>query len=79
MDSKKVIQDLKVKIQDYQHYGIVLLSLSSFLYLGTVIPFSGKDATDAIVCGSTSMTGLGFTALMYYNAKKLKKRLQEIQ
>ncbi|MCQ6266369.1 YrhC family protein [Fictibacillus sp. WQ 8-8] len=78
MDSK-VIQDIKVKIQDYQHYGIILLSLSSFLYLGTVIPFAGKDTADAIVCGATSMTGLGFTALMYYQAKRLKKRLQEIQ
>ncbi|MDN4072796.1 YrhC family protein [Fictibacillus terranigra] len=78
MDSK-VIREIKVKIQDYQHYGIVLLSLSSFLYLGTVIPFAGKDTADAVVCGSASLAGLGFTALMYYQAKRLKKRLQEYQ
>ncbi|MDN4526301.1 YrhC family protein [Fictibacillus fluitans] len=75
----KVLQDLKQKIQDYQHYGIVLLGLSSFMYLGTVIPFAGKDVTDEIVCGTTSLTGLGFTTLMYYQAKRLKKQLQDIE
>ncbi|EIT85274.1 hypothetical protein A374_11040 [Fictibacillus macauensis ZFHKF-1] len=73
----KAIEQLKVKIQDFQRFGVILLSLSAFMYLGTVIPFAGKDTNSVIVCGTSSFIGLSITIALYSYVQHLRKKLDQ--
>ncbi|MFC0188082.1 YrhC family protein [Fictibacillus aquaticus] len=73
-NEKQVIQQ---KVTDYQRFGIILLSLSAFLYLGLVLPMEGRDTMDSIFLGLSTLSLLAITSIMYFAAKKYKEILRD--
>jgi YrhC-like protein len=69
---------IQKKIADYQRFGFILLAVSTFFYLGLVLPVEDKSFVQSITLGIASTTCLGFTALMYNVVRKCKTQLQEL-
>ncbi|MED1863145.1 YrhC family protein [Fictibacillus nanhaiensis] len=69
---------IKKKIADYQRFGFILLAVSTFFYIGLVLPVEDKNFVQSITLGIASTTCLGFTALMYNVVRKCKTQLQEL-
>ncbi|WP_408007005.1 YrhC family protein [Pseudalkalibacillus sp. A8] len=75
--SKEMVKDTEDKIADFKRFSFVLLSLSVFLYIGSIIPFEGKETTDQLVLLSTSYISIGIALLFYRKISKWKKLLKE--
>jgi YrhC-like protein len=76
--TNKIEKELQKKMADYQRFGFILLAVSTFFYLGLVLPVEDKNFIQSITLGIASITCLGFTALMYNVVRKCKVQLQEI-
>jgi Na+-translocating ferredoxin:NAD+ oxidoreductase RnfA subunit len=76
--NNKMKKELKQKMADYQRFGFILLAVSTFFYLGLVLPVEDKNFVQSITLGVASTTGLGFAILMYSIVRKCKVQLQEI-
>ncbi|MCF6408591.1 YrhC family protein [Pseudalkalibacillus salsuginis] len=75
--SKEMIKDTKDKIADFKRFSFVLLSLSVFLYIGSMIPFEGKETIDRLALLITSYVSIGIALLFYRKISKWKKQLNE--
>ncbi|MCM3716947.1 YrhC family protein [Fictibacillus phosphorivorans] len=76
--TNKLEKELQKKIADYQRFGFILLAVSTFFYVGLVLPVEDKNFTQSMTLGIASLMCLGFTALMYNVVRKCKVQLQEI-
>jgi hypothetical protein len=70
-------KELKNKIADYQRFGFILMAVSTFFYVGLVLP-EDKTFIQSITLGSASLACSLVTALMYNTARKCKLQLQKI-
>jgi YrhC-like protein len=75
---KNNVEQLQKKKADYQRFGFILLAVSTFFYLGLVLPVEDKSFIQSITLGIASLTCLGFTALMYSVVRKCKIQIQEL-
>ncbi|MDR7073592.1 YrhC family protein [Fictibacillus barbaricus] len=75
--NNNMTKELKNKIADYQRFGFILLAVSTFFYVGLVLP-EDKSFIQSVTLGSASLICLSFTALMYNTVRKCKVKLQEI-
>ncbi|WP_349407955.1 YrhC family protein [Pseudalkalibacillus sp. SCS-8] len=75
--SKEMVKNIQEKIADFKRFSLVLLSLSAFLYIGSIVPFDGKEATDQLVLLSASYTLIGVAILFYRKVAIWKKQLNE--
>jgi Na+-translocating ferredoxin:NAD+ oxidoreductase RnfA subunit len=76
--NNKMEKELQKKVADYQRFGFILLGVSTFFYLGLVLPVEDKNFIQSVTLGVASLTGLGFAILMYSIVRKCKVQLQEI-
>lgn len=74
MDEKEITA-LKHKMADYKNFSMVLLFMSAFLSVGSVIPFSGKTSLDQI---ALSLAGLAFILASIFFYRKLAKLKEQI-
>ncbi len=72
-----MINDLKIKIADYKRFSFMLLSLSAFLYIGSIIPFEGKEGMDQIVLLAVSYCSIGIALFFYRKITIWKKIVKE--
>ncbi|MGM7702106.1 YrhC family protein [Pseudalkalibacillus sp. Hm43] len=77
--SKEMVKNLQEKIADFKRFSFVLLSLSAFLYIGSIVPFEGKETADQLMLLSASYTFLGVTILFYRRISVWKKKLNTDQ
>ncbi|WLD92177.1 YrhC family protein [Alkalihalobacillus sp. AL-G] len=75
--SKAMVKDLKIKIADYKRFSFVLLGLSAFLYLGSIIPFEGKQGIDQIILLAISYSAIGVALFFYRKITIWKKVIKE--
>jgi predicted neutral ceramidase superfamily lipid hydrolase len=68
-------RNIQMKISDYTRYLYILLAVSTFLYLGTIIGNGEKALVQMIVMSGATVTLL---ALSFYFASKIKKLRQEL-
>ncbi len=75
--SKEMVKDTKDKIADFKRFSFVLLSLSAFLYIGSIIPFEGKQTLHKLILLGTSYLSLGIALVFYRKISQWKKQLNE--
>ncbi|MFD9627764.1 YrhC family protein [Peribacillus muralis] len=69
---------LRSKVADYKQFGITLLCVGSFFYLGTILPSGDKTMIDTYAyMGATTMF-LGVSILFFLLSNKHKKVLAEM-
>lgn len=74
---EQMIREMQAKISDYTRFIYILLAVSTFLYLGTLIGNGEKSALQIDVMMGTTVTLLGGAFYFAYKTKKLHKALQE--
>ncbi len=72
-----MVKDTKDKIADFKRFSFVLLSLSAFLYIGSIVPFDGKETADQLVLLSTSYVSIAIALFFYRKISLWKKQLKE--
>ncbi|MGP4080481.1 YrhC family protein [Pseudalkalibacillus sp. R45] len=75
--SKEMVKDTKDKIADFKRFSFVLLSLSVFLYIGSIIPFEGKQTLHQLILLGTSYLSIGIALVFYRKISQWKKQLNE--
>ncbi|MBM6619671.1 YrhC family protein [Bacillus sp. RD4P76] len=73
---KKSLQD---KITDFTRFGMVLLAVSVFLFIGTLIPNEGKSMIQTYLMLGTNFILLGAAFYFFQKSVKLKNKLVEMQ
>jgi hypothetical protein len=74
--SKERAKDLKEQVTDYSRFSLVLLCLSAFVTIGTVIPYEGKTGNDAVILGIVSWVLIVFALFFYQKMVKIKRALE---
>ncbi|MDQ0244539.1 Ca2+/Na+ antiporter [Bacillus fengqiuensis] len=75
--NEKLVKEIQTKISDYTRYIYILLAVSTFLYLGTVIGDGEKTLSQMLVMSGTTIALLGFSFYFAYKTKKLHRQLQQ--
>ncbi|HET7657381.1 MAG TPA: YrhC family protein [Bacillales bacterium] len=68
---------LKHKVVDYKNYSMVLLFMSAFLSIGSIIPFTGKTVVDQIVLMWTGVAFILMSVFFFKRMKKIRKQLED--
>lgn len=71
------MKDIQTKISDYTRYIYILLAISTFLYLGTIIGNGEKTSSQMLVMSGTTIALLGLSFYFAYETKKLRRQLQQ--
>ncbi len=71
------MKDIQTKISDYTRYIYILLAVSTFLYLGTVIGDGEKTPSQMLAMSGTTIVLLGLSFYFAYKTKKLRRHLQQ--
>jgi YrhC-like protein len=74
--NKKTLQK---KIIDYKRFGFTLIALSTFLYLGVIIPAEGKTLVKIYMLMGGTVVMLGTSFLFFLKAIKYKKQLHSME
>jgi hypothetical protein len=72
---QKKLQD---KMNDYSRFGIVLLSLSGFIFLGLVIPYEGKQPMHQIGIIVSVFLLLIASFITFKISLSIKNKLEEL-
>ncbi|MFC3883010.1 YrhC family protein [Bacillus songklensis] len=75
--NEKMIRELQTKISDYTRFIYILLAVSTFLYLGTVIGNGEKDPLQMDVMMGTTAVLLGGAFYFAYKIKKMNKEMEK--
>jgi thiol:disulfide interchange protein len=70
-------KNLYGKMNDFKRFGFMLLALTAFLYLGTVMPIAGKTDHKTNVLMLGTIVVLGASAFFFYYSQRCKKVLLE--
>ncbi len=74
--NKKTLQN---KIIDYKRFGFTLIALSTFLYLGVIIPAEGKTLVKIYMLMGGTVVMLSTSFLLFLKAIKYKKQLHSME
>ncbi|KWW14011.1 MULTISPECIES: YrhC family protein [Bacillaceae] len=69
---------LNSKMADFKQFGITLLCVGSFFYLGTILPSGGKTMIDTYAYMGATIMFLGVSILFFRLSNKYKKILAEM-
>ncbi len=72
-----MVKSLFAKMLDYKRYGIVLLAVGAFFYLGVIIPSVAKSDFDMNIMMGASLIFLTFSVLFLNQSKICRRRLLE--
>ncbi|HHY21676.1 MAG TPA: hypothetical protein GX525_07305 [Bacilli bacterium] len=76
MEEKK-LKDLQHKIEDYRRFAFTLLSLSSFLYIGLIIPNGEGLAVEPTILLTVIVVSLVVAMLFHRKSLDCNKKLWE--
>jgi hypothetical protein len=74
---KMKAKQLYEKMVDYKQFGMILLAVGVFFYLGTILPSETKVMTDIYIAIGASMGFLASSILFFAAAKKYRNQLIE--
>jgi hypothetical protein len=77
MDMK--IKDLQGKMVDYTRFGMVLLAVSVFMFIGILIPNEGKNMVQTYVMMGTDTVLLAGAFFFFKKGIKYKNKITEIK
>ncbi|AOH55798.1 YrhC family protein [Peribacillus muralis] len=69
---------LRSKMADFKQFGITLLCVGSFFYLGTILPSDGKTMIDTYAYMGATILFLGVSIVFFRLSNKYKKVLAEM-
>ncbi|WP_285765425.1 YrhC family protein [Peribacillus sp. SI8-4] len=69
---------LRSKMADFKQFGITLLCVGSFFYLGTILPSGGKTLMDTYAYMGATIMFLGVSILFFRLSNKYKKTLADM-
>jgi hypothetical protein len=70
-------KNLYGKMNDFKRFGFMLLALTAFLYLGTVMPIAGKTDHKTNVLMLGTIVALAASAFFFYYSQRCKMVLLE--
>lgn len=71
-------KDIQNKIVDFSRFGMVLLAVSVFLFIGVLIPNEGKSMLQTYVMMTSTVGFLGLSFYFFRKAVQYKKTLSEL-
>lgn len=75
----KDLKSLQDKITDFTRFGMVLLAVSVFLFIGMLIPNEGKSIVQTYAMIGSELLLLGAAFYFFQKSVKLKNKLIEMQ
>jgi hypothetical protein len=76
---KQESHNLYEKMVDFKRFGMVLLAIGAFFYLGVIIPSATKNAMDLNIMMLSSMSFLAASILFFLQVKKYRSKLMEME
>lgn len=76
---EKQSKNLVEKMVDFKHFGIVLLAIGAFFYLGVIIPNDTKTAMDLNIMILSSMCALATSMFFFIQSKHCEDKITEIE
>lgn len=73
---EKKFKDLQHKCTDYKNFSLVLLVLSIYLAMGSLIPFEGRTGQDQLLLSSAAVVTLLVSIFFHRMVLKIKGRLE---
>ena len=65
------------KMVDYKRFAFILVAITAFLYIGTLLPFEGKTLTKTYVLMGGSVGFIFISCLLFYLSYYYRKVLLE--
>lgn len=72
-------KNLVNKMTDFKRFGVVLLSIGVFFFLGVIIPSESKDPMDLNIMIIASMSFLAGSIFFFIQTKHCETKLLEMQ
>jgi hypothetical protein len=72
-------KNLFEKMVDFKRFGMVLLAIGAFFYLGVIIPSETKTAMDLNIMILSSMSFLAASILFFTRSKQCQLKLMEME
>ena len=76
---KQQTRTLYEKMVDLKRFGMVLLALGVFFFLGVIIPSDTKSAMDVNIMILTSMSFLAASVLFFTQSKQCQIKLMDME
>jgi hypothetical protein len=76
---KQQSKNLFEKMVDFKRFGMVLLAIGVFLYLGIIIPSETKTAMDLNIMIISSLSFLAAAILFFTQSKQCRLKLMEME
>ncbi|MGZ4160773.1 MAG: YrhC family protein [Neobacillus sp.] len=76
---KQQSKSLYEKMVDFKRFGMVLLAIGVFFYLGVIIPSETKSAMDLNIMILSSMSFLAASILFFTRSKQSQLMLMEME
>ena len=73
------LKQIYEKMVDYRYFGIVLLTVGAFFYLGIIIPSAVQSASDSYISTAASTGSLLLSIVFFRLSKSLRKQLIETE
>lgn len=74
---EKQLQDLQHKIEDYRRFAFTLLSLSSFLFIGLIIPRGEGVIVEPVILLTVIVVSLAIAMFFHRKSLACNKKLWE--
>ena len=72
-------KNLTNKMADFKRFGVVLLSIGVFFFLGVIIPSESKDPMDLNIMIIASMSFLASSIFFFIQSKQCEMKLIEME
>jgi predicted permease len=72
------VKEIQDKVADYTRFGMVLLAVSVFMFIGVLIPNEGKGMLQLYIIMTTTLSFLGASLYFFQKVNKYKKTLSEV-
>lgn len=76
---KQQSKSLYEKMVDFKRFGMVLLAIGVFFYLGVIIPSETKNVMDLNIMILSSMSFLAASILFFTRSKQCQLKLMEME
>lgn len=73
------LKDLYGKMVDFKRFGIVLLAIGAFFFLGVIIPNETKSTMDLNIMILSSMSFLAASIFFFIRSRECQLKLMEIE
>jgi undecaprenyl pyrophosphate phosphatase UppP len=72
------IKEIQDKVADYSRFGMVLLAVSVFMFIGVLIPNEGKEMLQLYSMMAATTVFLGAALYFFQKVNGYKKKLNEV-